>query len=361
MLVSVIIPAYNTEEYIGKCLCSVCTQTYSNLEIIVINDASTDGTLDIIKSFEAKDNRIILIDQPTNKGNGIGRNTAIRQAKGKYIMFVDSDDTLRSNAIEKLVDVVKTNFTDVVFLGYTMVKYDKKGNITLKRDYLPKVRGDESAEQLFKCFLTHQKNVNIQCWSNFTRRQLLIDKEIFFDESGHYLEDNIYAARLYLNINTFSFIKESLYDYTVRVGSIMHSYTRRTIEGRIHAVLQVKDMLKEKGVFEQYKDVYTYFFVVSGFMMSFLDCVRMESPDSEVIKFLKELSQNVVIKNFYFVKLDLPYEVNNNGISESNYKRTKSLVHFVSNGFRFAYMYYRVLFKISKSLRPVIRRMTHVA
>lgn len=85
MLVSIIIPVYNTELYIGRCLDSVCTQTYKDIEIIVVNDASTDGTLRILEKYAETDSRVRIINQSTNKGNGIGRNTAIKATKGVSI------------------------------------------------------------------------------------------------------------------------------------------------------------------------------------------------------------------------------------------------------------------------------------
>lgn len=107
MKISIVIPAYNTEMYIGRCLNSVCAQTYQDIEIIVINDASTDGTLQILKKYAERDLRIRIINQGVNKGNGIGRNTAIKEAKGEYIMFVDSDDYIDCNAVELLVEKAK--------------------------------------------------------------------------------------------------------------------------------------------------------------------------------------------------------------------------------------------------------------
>src|SRR5699024_4295672 len=90
-LVSVIIPAYNASDYIGRCMENVISQTYSDLEMIVVNDGSTDNTKNIISKYKKKDKRIMLINQE-NKGVAIARNLAIKNAKGRYIAFLDSDD-----------------------------------------------------------------------------------------------------------------------------------------------------------------------------------------------------------------------------------------------------------------------------
>ena len=90
--VSVIIPIYNTEKYLRKCLDSVCNQTLSDIEIICVNDCSTDNSLEILEEYASKDNRIKLIDFKENKGAAVARNAGIDEAKGEYIGFVDSDD-----------------------------------------------------------------------------------------------------------------------------------------------------------------------------------------------------------------------------------------------------------------------------
>lgn len=113
--VSVIIPVYNTEKYLRKCLDSVCNQTLSDIEIICVNDCSTDYSLEILKEYASKDDRIKLIDFKENKGAAVARNTGIDEAKGEYIGFVDSDDfidldfyeKLYNKAIESDVEVVK--------------------------------------------------------------------------------------------------------------------------------------------------------------------------------------------------------------------------------------------------------------
>ena len=118
-LVSVVIPVYNVEKYLERCLDSVVKQTLENIEIIVVNDGSKDNSLDIIKEFAAKDSRVKLIDKP-NSGYGNSMNRGFDAALGEYIGIVESDDFIREDMFEKLyaltlngsVDVVKGNFFD---------------------------------------------------------------------------------------------------------------------------------------------------------------------------------------------------------------------------------------------------------
>jgi glycosyltransferase involved in cell wall biosynthesis len=108
MKVSVIVPVYNVYEYIEKCLDSLVNQTYKNIEIILINDGSTDNSLDIIKKYQKKHENIIVINQE-NHGQGYARNKGIEKSNGEFIMFVDSDDYVDTDIVKKLVGSIKDN------------------------------------------------------------------------------------------------------------------------------------------------------------------------------------------------------------------------------------------------------------
>ena len=116
--VSVIVPVYNTEKYLSKCLDSLTAQTLKNIEVICINDCSTDGSLDILKVYAAKDNRIKIIDSKENKGAAIARNKGINVATGEYIGFVDSDDFVDLDFYEKLYNKAKENNADAAKGNY---------------------------------------------------------------------------------------------------------------------------------------------------------------------------------------------------------------------------------------------------
>lgn len=126
-LVSIIIPVYNVQEYLRKCLDSVINQTYKNLEIIIVNDGSTDNSFSICKEYAKKDPRIILLSQE-NRGLSNARNTGIKKISGNYIYFVDSDDWLRLDAIEESIALAIEYDADLslVPLQNNMMKMSKK-------------------------------------------------------------------------------------------------------------------------------------------------------------------------------------------------------------------------------------------
>lgn len=129
-MISVIVPAYNSEMFIGKCIDSVLEQTYSNWELIAVDDGSRDNTFGILKKYAEVDSRIRVIHQE-NQGPGIARNTGIAEAKGNYVVFIDSDDY-----IEKDYFLLLSNHNeDVVFINVRNV--DKDGYV-LKEEYMSK-------------------------------------------------------------------------------------------------------------------------------------------------------------------------------------------------------------------------------
>ena len=119
-LVSVIVPVYNVEKTLVRCLESICGQSYQNLEIIVVNDGSPDGSLAICEQFRAKDPRVVVISKE-NEGLSLTRNAGMRVAHGKYLQFVDSDDYIEPTFTARMVEAAEKNYADLVIAPYWMV------------------------------------------------------------------------------------------------------------------------------------------------------------------------------------------------------------------------------------------------
>jgi teichuronic acid biosynthesis glycosyltransferase TuaG len=134
-LVSIIIPAYNTEKFIRATLHSVQNQTYNNWEMILVDDASTDQTVSIIEEFSQKDYRIKLFKLEKNSGNGVARNTALEKASGKYIAYLDADDLWFPEKLEKQIQFLKTNNLRFTFSFYDCI--DEEGNELSRRVEAP--------------------------------------------------------------------------------------------------------------------------------------------------------------------------------------------------------------------------------
>ena len=115
--ISVIVPVYNVEPYLPQCLDSLIEQTFNDIEIICVNDGSTDGSLNVLNHYAAKDSRIKVIDKP-NGGVSSARNRGLDAAQGEYISFVDGDDWLKQNAYEEIISAVDKRNVDMAVFGY---------------------------------------------------------------------------------------------------------------------------------------------------------------------------------------------------------------------------------------------------
>lgn len=145
-LVSILIPSFNSEQFIAEAIGSVQQQTYPNWEMIVVDDASSDGTVAIISKIMQTDNRIQLLILETNSGTGVARNTALAKANGKYIAFLDADDLWKPEKLEKQIDFLQTQKLPFTFSFYDLM--DESGNSLHKRVEAPR---DLSYRQLFFC------------------------------------------------------------------------------------------------------------------------------------------------------------------------------------------------------------------
>lgn len=169
-LVSVIIPVFNTEKYIEDCIFSVINQNYSRLEIIIVNDGSTDGSRSIIQKYMEVDRRIVCIDKK-NEGLPLARKTGILKANGKYIQHLDSDDTLIDGAIEKLVCRAEETDADIVASSFLFC-YPDKGPVLSE----PYTFGEISGISYFRQKLNLQAYWSV--WSHFQKRSLFLNNKI---------------------------------------------------------------------------------------------------------------------------------------------------------------------------------------
>jgi teichuronic acid biosynthesis glycosyltransferase TuaG len=145
-LVSIIMPSFNSEKFISEAIISIQKQTYTNWELLVVDDCSTDKTVAIIQKFINNDNRIHLIRLKKNSGTGIARNTALQKANGQYIAFLDSDDLWKPEKLSKQIDFMKANNLPFTFSFYDLI--DEDGQLLNKRIKAP---NNLSFRQLFFC------------------------------------------------------------------------------------------------------------------------------------------------------------------------------------------------------------------
>ena len=203
-LVSVIIPVYNVEKYIFECLDSVLAQDYENLEVVVVDDGSTDGTGEICDEFSLLNKRVKVFHQKNGgPGPSSARNLGLLKARGEFVTFVDSDDFVKRNYVSKMVQAMKPD-VDIVISGYNNIVPEKKV-----------LSGKEATEKL----LISQENLEIVVWGKLYRKNVL---EGILYPVGEKYEDSLTAYKVLVRVRKVSYLAESLYEYRERKGSIMN-------------------------------------------------------------------------------------------------------------------------------------------
>ncbi len=202
-LCSVIMPAYNSGKYIAEAIESVIKQTYTNWELLIVNDCSTDNTEEIIKTYQKQDKRIKLITLKKNQGVANARNTAIKNAKGRYIAFLDADDYWEKEKLQKQIQILQSSNADITYAGYLMI--DETGKTIKKR----RVKEMLKLKDLLK--------ENSIIFSSVVCPKESIKNKNFKSEWYH--EDYIFLLDLAKEGKNFKGVNESLMQYRVHQKS----------------------------------------------------------------------------------------------------------------------------------------------
>ncbi len=227
-LVSVIVPIYNSENQIGSCIDSIINQTYKNLEIILVDDGSTDQSPEIIDRYAAMDSRITVVHRQ-NGGISAARNTGISKAGGKWIYFVDSDDTIQDNAVETLLSHAIDKDGSICMCGY----YKKSGKKQTQIHVTEQILQDKEA--IIQYSLSEGRNHN-HSW------QKLFSRDIFTNASynvGRYYEDIFILPHLLSRLNVLVIIDIPLYNYIIHDNSITFDHKISTHMDGLDAYLEI--------------------------------------------------------------------------------------------------------------------------
>lgn len=204
--ISVIIPIYNAKRYINRCINSICIQDYPNIEVIIIDDGSKDGSSEICDKYADSDNRIKIIHQ-TNLGVSIARNNGINNCSGDYLVFVDADDFLFPGAISHLYNNMTQTNSELVCGSYVMEKTRKRKKII---SYQDKVYKDNDYDDNFIDILRKISNAP---WGKLFDTEIIRKNHINFPEKIPYAEDTTFLIRYCKCISSLSVCGEILYNY----------------------------------------------------------------------------------------------------------------------------------------------------
>lgn len=227
--ISIIVPMYNVEKYLPKCVDSLLNQTHRNIEIILVDDESPDRCGELADEYAKKDDRIKVIHQK-NKWLGGARNSGLKVATGDYIVFVDSDDYIRIDMCEKLMSCVRKNPVDMVI--FDIFHVNQAGEITLTSSAPIKsncVFAGKEAQDILYPIIIGSHAINSACMKMY-RHGLFKENELWFDEKIRYAEDYEFCLRLFPCILSFIHLNEPFYYYIENDTSIMHVQDKDIIE-----------------------------------------------------------------------------------------------------------------------------------
>lgn len=205
---SIIIPVYNAEKTLEKCLNSVNSQTFLNYEVIVIDDGSTDQSLNICKQYEIQNQRYRVVHQ-SNSGPSAARNSGLDMAIGKWICFVDSDDFIEESYLQDIFDTVQRNDADVVFIGHNKVYENGKKEI-----FLPCELSDTNIKTILEL---SEQDMFGYTWIKAFRRETV--KDIRFNSALNLFEDEVFTCQVIPNCERIGVVKKPVYNYNVGDGS----------------------------------------------------------------------------------------------------------------------------------------------
>lgn len=248
---SIIIPVYNVEKYLTKCLDSVLVDNAFTGQVICVNDGSTDGSGKILEQYATKYPNVETIAQP-NAGLSAARNAGIKAAKGEYVVFLDSDDYLEPNVIPGLMEKVERDKLDVLRFKYQNVNERYEVFLPYKRD--PRLDNDYSESVTDGVTFLNQR-MGTQCYAVMfiIMRSLLIDDRCLFTE-GIYFEDTDWTPRMLIRAKRVASTETVVYNYLMREGSITNAVNRskqkKVLDDKMRLVetmQQQSKKLKEQG------------------------------------------------------------------------------------------------------------------
>ena len=264
MKVSVIVPVYNVEKYIDKCINSLVNQTLKDIEIIIVNDGSPDNSEEIIKKYLKKYQNIKYLKKK-NGGMSSARNYGLKYASGEYIGFVDSDDYVSFDMYEKMYNKAKNDDLDMVVCDINYVY----PNHTMRVDC--GIKDDKSSIQ--DLFINNYPAV----WNKIFKKSIFDDNNLEF-KTGVWFEDVEFIYRILAYVKKFGVIHETFNQYVQREGSITHTVSLK-IYDYIDNMNGIIEFYKKRKIYENYKKVLEYVYVRYLYATFINGCLKFDYDD----------------------------------------------------------------------------------
>jgi len=312
--VSIIIPVYNALPYLKEAMLSAIQQDLNEIEIIIIDDASTDGSDKVCDSFSKKDSRIKFFKFIKNRGVGFVRNYGLEKARGKYISFLDADDRLERDALSILYKKALKSKSELIIFGYEYFSEKKRNK---KGESLPFV-SNKSRKESFKNYLLNLNGFGPFAWLYFYKKSFLVYHNIKFPE-GIKFEDIPFTSKAVFYAKRLEVYNgKILYHYRVHEKSIIQSVSKQKIKDRFESYGELQEFLIDQNIMDKYKNIFTIRILVFCIYKSYEDYIRLPSSESdeELDSYMDELrnDKNLLCKE----NLDALFQISKNDIVEDS-------------------------------------------
>lgn len=312
-LVSVVVPVYNVEKYLDKCVSSIVNQTYKNLEIILVDDGSTDNCPAMCDEWAEKDSRIKIIHK-THSDAGITRNVGIEIAVGDYICFCDSDDYIASDTVEKCVN--KAFETNAEAVLYGLVSVDENGNVLNSASFDISsfyFEGSQVQEQLLPELISHNYRKGAghsflfsACLGIFSLNVIKSNNLFFPSEKEIISEDSYFLLKLYSELSSVALIEEALYFHFVNTSSLSRTYNADRQERNNHFLKKAFELTEALNLSDEIR--YRLTMLYHDFTIEALkQTIATDKEDKEKMHIISEILKNPRFKStlgFNIIKME---------------------------------------------------------
>ncbi|MDY3060767.1 glycosyltransferase [Fusobacterium sp.] len=290
-LISVIVPVYNIEKYLPRCIDSILDQTYKNWEAIFINDGSTDNSLKILEEYKKRDERIKIIDKK-NAGSGAARNDGIETSKGKYIAFLDSDDWYEEDFLEKLYNNLIENSSDVSMCNPKMTYDNINKNKKINTYFFNEIELNKTPEKILGILAMPV------VWNKLYKKDIIVKNRIKFPNYS-FCEDVEFLYKTFLYANKVSKIEDDLYNYYQREDSETKKIKEESIEQVYKVIKNIENYVKENFI-EKLEIFYQY---KIQFLYSISQILLLRTNSDKRLKKLVNKNNNLMVKNIKLKKI----------------------------------------------------------
>lgn len=293
-LLTVIVPVFNDEANILRCLKSLFNQTFSSMEIIVVNDASTDNTLATLEAYQ-QEHQFTIVNMPKNSGAGCCRNVGMQNAHAPYVTFVDSDDWIDISTYTRCFEQISED-PDVVIYGlvYDYVAHNHRDE-KYRYPRIYKMPG-EFALSIYSHTIPNEISITPIVNNKVYRKQFLIDNNLFFHEELRYQEDDAFTFEVLARANMVIMVDNCYYHYCQRNDSLIHSVSEDSIRSFVNAYLSLEANLKSANLFEKNKTA--FYLKLKGSLLGVLKRILDYVPDVRERNKLIHLLLALLIERF---------------------------------------------------------------